>query len=97
MLHPAFVDDIIFALQLDGTNQYSFMIDELQRDTFAPKSLSDIEKYFITKKQLELEKEKQLLAQRAYDKIVARERQEQQRKQEAEEALIEEALRESKL
>lgn len=48
-------------------------------------------------KQLELEKEKQLLAQRAYDKIVARERQEQQRKQEAEEALIEEALRESKL
>lgn len=89
MLHPAFVDDIIFALQLDGTNQYSFMIDELQRDTFAPKSLSDIEKYFITKKQL--------LAQRAYDKIVARERQEQQRKQEAEEALIEEALRESKL
>ena len=130
MLHPAFVDDIIFALQLDGTNQYSFMIDELQRDTFAPKSLSDIEKYFIRRngtnqysfmidelqrdtfapkslsdiekyfirrKQLELEKEKQLLAQRAHDKIVARERQEQQRIQEAEEALIEEALRESKL
>lgn len=96
MLHPAFVDDIIFALQLDGTNQYSFMIDELQRDTFAPKSLSDIEKYFIRRKQLELEKEKQLLAQRAHDKIVARERQEQQRKQEAEEALIEEALRKSK-
>ena len=45
------------------------MIDELQRDTFAPKSLSDIEKYFIRRKQLELEKEKQLLAQRAYDKI----------------------------
>lgn len=56
MLHPAFVDDIIFALQLDGTNQYSFMIDELQRDTFAPKSLSDIEKYFIRRKQLEAEK-----------------------------------------
>lgn len=72
------------------------MIDELQRDTFAPKSLSDIEKYFITKNNLNL-KGKQLLAQRAYDKIVARERQEQQRKQEAEEALIEEALRESKL
>ena len=69
----------------------------MQRDTFAPKSLSDIEKYFIRRKQLELEKEKQLLAQRAHDKIVARERQEQQRKQEAEEALIEEALRESKL
>lgn len=96
MLHPAFVDDIIFALQLDGTNQYSFMIDELQRDTFAPKNLSDIEKYFIRRKQLEAEKEEQLLVQRAYDRIVAHERQEQQRKQEAEEALIEEALRKSK-
>lgn len=92
-----FNDPLTTIKVVDGTNQYSFMIDELQRDTFAPKSLSDIEKYFITKKQLELEKEKQLLAQRAYDKIVARERQEQQRKQEAEEALIEEALRESKL
>ena len=97
MLHPAFVDDVIFALQLDGTNQYSFMIDELQRDTFAPKSLSDIEKYLIRRKQLEAEKEEQLLAQRVYDRIVTRERQEQQRKQEAEEALIEEALRKSKL
>ncbi len=97
MLHPAFVDDIIFALQLDGTNQYSFMIDELQRDTFAPKSLSDIERYFKKKKQLELEKEKLLLAQRAYDKVVERERQEQQKEQEAEDTLIEEALRKSKL
>ena len=51
-----------------------------------PKSLSDIEKYFIRRKQLELEKEKQLLAQRAHDKIVARERQEQQKIQEEEEA-----------
>lgn len=97
MLHPAFVDDIIFALQLDGTNQYSFMIDELKRDTFVPKSLSDIEQYLIKRKQLELEKEKELLAQRAHDSVVTRERQEQQRKQEVEEAFIEEALRKSKL
>ena len=97
MLHPTFLDKNIFALQQDGTNRYSFMIDELQRDTFAPKSLSDTEKYFIRRKQLELEKEKQLLAQRAHDKIVARERQEQQKIQEEEEALIEEALIESKL
>lgn len=62
-----------------------------------PKVYQILRSTLITKKQLELEKEKQLLAQRAYDKIVARERQEQQRKQEAEEALIEEALRESKL
>ena len=97
MLRPAFVDDIIFALQLDGTNQFSFMIDELKRDAFAPKSLSDIEQYLIKRKQLELEKEKELLAQRAHDSFVTRERQEQQKKQEVEEALIEEALRKSKL
>lgn len=51
LLHPSFIDDIIFVLQLDGTNQYSFMIDELHRNEFAPKCLSDIENYFNNKEQ----------------------------------------------
>ena len=103
MLHPTFVDDIIFALQLDGTNQYSFMIDELQRDSFAPKSLSDIENYFIRKKQLELEEEAQRIYERAIEyeqqaqqKRIERERQEQRKKQEIEDRLIEEALKKNK-
>lgn len=51
LLHPSFIDDIIFVLQLDGTNQYSFMIDELHRNEFAPKCLSDIENYFNNNEQ----------------------------------------------
>lgn len=97
MLHPTFIDNIIFALQLDGTNQYSFMIDELQRDLLVPKSLSDIEQYFKRKIQLELEEEKQLSIQRAYERTVENERQRQQKKKEAEDAILEKALERSKL
>lgn len=46
MLKPYFVDDFIFSLQLDGTNNYVFLIDEANRDSFQPKSLSDIGDYF---------------------------------------------------
>ena len=28
MVHSAFMDNVIFALQLDGTNQFAFLIDE---------------------------------------------------------------------
>ena len=97
MLHPSFIDSIIFALQLDGTNQYSFMIDELQRDLFAPKNLSDIENYFERKRLQELEEEKQIQIQRSNERIIAHKHQEKLEEQEAEEALIEETLGKSKL
>lgn len=77
MLHPTFIDNIIFALQLDGTNQYSFMIDELQRDSFAPKCLSDIENYFRNK-ELEAKQQENI----AIANTIRIER-ENQRKQEA--------------
>jgi len=54
LLHPAFIDEVIFALQLDGTSQYSFMIDETQRDSFAPKTLTDITNYFHDKESKQL-------------------------------------------
>lgn len=60
MLQPFFVDEKIFSLQLDGTNNYVFLIDEKNRDTFQPKSLSDINSYFEKKeiefKNIELQK-----------------------------------------
>ena len=46
MLHPAFVDENIFALQQDGTNKFAFMIDENQTVNFAPKSLRELTCYF---------------------------------------------------
>ena len=42
MLHPAFIDEKIFALQQDGTNKFVFMIDESQFTSFMPKNLSDL-------------------------------------------------------
>lgn len=47
MLKPAFVDDNILALNLDGTQTYSFLIDENNKNQFAPKTLSELEGYFL--------------------------------------------------
>jgi len=72
MVHSAFMDNVLFALQLDGTNNFAFLIDESQRDSFHPKSLDDVKNYFVAKelrgdvekiKQIEqarLEKNKQI-------------------------------------
>ena len=55
MLHPTFLDKNIFALQQDGTNRYSFMIDEKQSQSFQPKSLTELKSYFenIERKRIE--------------------------------------------
>ena len=61
MLHPAFLDEKIFALQKDGTEQYSFMIMEGQLQSFWPKSLSDLNLYFEQKRLAEIEEERKAL------------------------------------
>lgn len=57
MLCPAFVDNIILALQVDGTEQYSFMINEKECDCFHPKSLTDLKLYFKEKERKAIEAE----------------------------------------
>ena len=49
MLNPAFVDGNILALQMDGTNEYAFLIDEQNTQNFLPKSLQDINQYLKDK------------------------------------------------
>ena len=51
MLHLAFMDNILFALQVDGTQKYSFMIDENNRASFKPKTLRELQCYFEEKEQ----------------------------------------------
>lgn len=46
MLHPSFLDNNIFALQQDGTDRFLFLMDEANRISFAPKSLTDLSNYF---------------------------------------------------
>lgn len=64
MVHATFMDSTIFALQVDGTEQHAFLIDEQNKQNFLPKSYSDVMNYFIAKEQKYLEQErrkKQLL------------------------------------
>lgn len=49
MVHPAFYDNMIFALQVDGTNKYAFLIDENNLPSTNLKSLSDLVIYFAEK------------------------------------------------
>ena len=46
MLHPSFIDNIIFALQQDGTERFLFMINEEQKQLFYLKSLNELNSYF---------------------------------------------------
>lgn len=49
MLHPYIYDNVVFVLQQDGTDNYAFMIDEIQSKTFLPRTMMDISGYFEEK------------------------------------------------
>ena len=49
MLDPAFIDNAIFALKLNGTDQYVFMIDENNTASFAPSTYKELMWYFDEK------------------------------------------------
>lgn len=67
MLHPAFIDTVILALQLDGTQKYLFMIDEKDSYSYQLKTLNDIEGYFIEKEK-KVEENRKLLQQQAEER-----------------------------
>lgn len=46
MFHPAFLNNIILALKQEGTESTLFMINEKMKNSFAPQSLSELNKYF---------------------------------------------------
>lgn len=49
MLHVAFMDKTILAFQPDGTNRYAFLINENNKESFAPKNLKELNTYFLNK------------------------------------------------
>ncbi len=57
MLHPAFVDNTVFALEQDGGTGLYFMIDEKNQLSFFPKTLTDLRLYFQRKEQALIEQE----------------------------------------
>lgn len=80
LLHPTFVDDILFIMQQDGTNLHIVMIDEKEVERLMLKTLEAINKYLINisnqhntdyidptrREQIEKQKEEQLLRKQAY-------------------------------
>lgn len=59
MLHPKFADDVLFVLELDGTNECSFLIDEKNKESFLPSTYTEVTNYLYLKEQILLELEKQ--------------------------------------
>jgi len=80
MFHPAFMDNIVFALEQDGGAECLFMIDEVNQKVFSPKTLSELNYYFIRKEQSLLEDENKRKEQEKQKQI----EEEEQRRREAE-------------
>ena len=59
MVHPAFMDKVLFALQVDGTNECAFLIDENNAQNFVPRSYTALIGYFEEKERRLLEEEQQ--------------------------------------
>lgn len=93
MLRPFFQDENLFALQLDGTQEYSFLINEAQRTSFPVESLSDLKFYLEHKEerlhQIQVEKERQLALQQREEELRKKKRSE---RKERLQAFIEENL-----
>lgn len=52
LFHPAFIDNVIFALQQDGTQHYLFMIDEKRHSQFPLLTLQSLSQYFAIKEEV---------------------------------------------
>lgn len=64
MMKPFFNDDNLFVLQLDGTNEYSFLIDETKKGNFPANTLRELEFHITETKRLEEEKELKAIEQK---------------------------------
>lgn len=80
MLHPSFKDDVTFALQLDGTERFVFMIEESQSNSFHPKSLKELTAYFENKERRSIEERQQEIREFRIDQ--KRRRKEEEREEE---------------
>ena len=60
MVHPGMYDDMLLALQVDGTNECSFLIEENNSKYFAPKTYSDLMLFFEEKERKALEEEERI-------------------------------------
>lgn len=75
MVHAVYVDNILFTLQIDGTKEYAFLIDENNKQNFQPQSYNDIKQYFqIREQEFERLESKRLSVQEREEKKVQEKR-----------------------
>lgn len=70
MLHPEYFNNSVMALNRDGTQEYAFLIDDNNRNVFAPKTLSELQSYFLAieqKKNTEIKAEIEKKKKERYD------------------------------
>ncbi len=91
MVKPAFFDNQIFALQVDGTNDYAFLIDENNLPSTSLRSLADLKEHFAEKERqavLAEERRKQAELAAFMQKKLEEDRERQRLEKEAEEKRI---------
>ena len=92
MVHAAFIDATLLTLQVDGTEECAFLVNETNKQTYLPQTYSDIMGYFLIKEQMCI-KEEEERKQRQLEEEKARLEAEAQRKEEERLRAIEEAER----
>lgn len=88
----AFVEGVVFALQLDGTDEYTFLIDQANQSSFTPKTKSELIGYFDRKEKLLQMEEEEKAARLALERKMKAEADARQ----AAEALEKERIRKEK-
>lgn len=92
MVHAAFIDATLLTLQVDGTEECAFLVNETNKQTYLPQTYSDIMGYFLIKEQMCI-KEEEERKQRLLEEEKARLEAEERRKEEERLRAIEEAER----
>ncbi len=64
MMKPFFNDDNLFVLQMDGTEEYSFLIDETKKASFPATSLTQLESHIKNKAEKKIIQEAEAKRQR---------------------------------
>lgn len=80
LLHPSFLDEVIFALRQDGTEHYVFMIDEKCQNMFDTLCLNSLHQYFSNKAQKAIESQEQLKKQTIEEELIKERRRQEDEK-----------------
>lgn len=99
MLHPEIVEECVLVLTLDGTKDCVFLIEDQNRQSFAPKTLTQLQNHFEAKERKVIEAQKAETVRRVNEQMRAeeeRKRREAEKRKEMEKVRREAQRREEK-